>query len=271
MSANRDFDRITSGWLAEGPTELNDRVLEAALDAIHLTHQRRRPAVPWRTPIMTTPMRLAAAIAIVAVVGFAGLTFLRGGANVGNPVPTPTCAAATFETAAPLPAPTPINPATWTRYVSDRYGFSICHPANWTAHPGDHDWSLPADSNWLNTGWDGFRSPDDSIRIVTWSVAVAPGTTVESWLQANCPTYTGPCTGLEAVSSAMSMDGHAAVLVTFKDDTQVFAVVGNRIYVVAAARPATEYDALRLVKAYASTFHLLPGGPVPVASTAPPS
>ncbi|MEA2673857.1 MAG: hypothetical protein QOI92_1049 [Chloroflexota bacterium] len=31
MTTNSDFDRHASAWLADGPTELSDRVLDAAL------------------------------------------------------------------------------------------------------------------------------------------------------------------------------------------------------------------------------------------------
>jgi hypothetical protein len=40
MNGHRDLDRIVGAWLTEGPAELADRVLDAALDEIHLTHQR---------------------------------------------------------------------------------------------------------------------------------------------------------------------------------------------------------------------------------------
>jgi hypothetical protein len=100
MNMNRDFDRLTSSWLAAGPTELNDRVLEAALDEVHLTKQRRPTTVPWRTPTLTTPQRLAAAIAIVAIAGIAGLNLFRG-SDVAAPTPSPT----TAPTASPTTSP----------------------------------------------------------------------------------------------------------------------------------------------------------------------
>lgn len=100
MNTNRDFDRLTSSWLAAGPSELNDRVLEAALDEVHLTKQRRRTTVPWRTPTLTTPQRLAAAIAIVAIVGVAGLNLFRG-SDVGGPTPAPSSSPTTSPTTSP--------------------------------------------------------------------------------------------------------------------------------------------------------------------------
>ena len=278
MSTNRDFDRIASGWLAEGPTELNDRVLEAALDEVHLTHQRRRPAVPWRTPFMTTPMRLAAAIAIVAVVGFAGLTFIQGGLNIGRPAPTPSCTSAVAPSLAPSPGASPIDRGTWTTYVSQRYGFSICRPADWVVHPGDHDWTFAADAaDTLSppqfTAYERFASADDSIEISAWSVAVTPGTTVAGWLQAYCPIAesNAPCAAIQDGALTVAMDGHAGSIVPFVDDVQAFFLIDNRIYVVASWRPAAEYDSLQLLEAFVSTMHLLPGGPIPGATSAPPA
>jgi hypothetical protein len=109
MSARHDFDRITSGWIAEGPTELNDRVLQAALDEVHVTNQRRRLAGPWRAPALNTPLRLAAAIAILAVVGMAGLNLFRGG-GVGGPTSTPF-ASPTAVPSATLPSSAPASAA----------------------------------------------------------------------------------------------------------------------------------------------------------------
>ena len=103
MNMNRDFDRLTSSWLAAGPTELNDRVLEAALDEVHLTNQRRRTTVPWRIPTLSTPQRIAAAIAIVAIVGVAGLNLFRG-SDVAAPTPSPTTSPSTSPSATAISA-----------------------------------------------------------------------------------------------------------------------------------------------------------------------
>jgi len=91
-----DFDRVARAWLAEGPTELSERVLRAALDEAHLT---RRPLVqraPWRS-FMPLPGR-AAAIGLVAVaLLIAGLLLAGGG---GRPVPSPASSATTAPSSA---------------------------------------------------------------------------------------------------------------------------------------------------------------------------
>jgi hypothetical protein len=118
MSTMNDFDRAASSWLATGPTELNDRVLEAALDEVHLTRQRRRRWVPWRftnVPMITRTTVSAAAV-LIAVIGVGGA--LYGAANpngsgrnptampASTPVPTPSPTALPTTTASPTASPT---------------------------------------------------------------------------------------------------------------------------------------------------------------------
>jgi hypothetical protein len=86
------------------------------------------------------------------------------------------------------------------------------------------------------------------------------------------------CTGgIQARAVAVSMDGHAGLLVPFTDDVQAFILVDNRMYVVAEWRPnsdgtvATYGGGQRLVEDYLSTMRLLPGGPAPSASIPRPS
>jgi hypothetical protein len=283
MSTNRDFDRIAGAWLAEGPSELADRVLDAALDEVHLTHQRRHLRVPWRTPTLNTPLRLAAAIAIIAVVGYAGLTFLnpRGGGPGALTSPTPP------PTATPEPSPTPaptadlLDTATWTTYVSDRYGFSIAHPANWEERPSDHVWTMATDgADWLNTGAEVFvdPTPDKGIRVSTFSVAVGPGTAVDAWLQTYCETSGNtPCTNVEARSAAVTMDGHPGFRPAFNQDTQAFFLVDSRVYGVSIWYPPTDPalsrfgNGYRLLDALLSTMRVLPQGPATAAPTSAPS
>ena len=269
MSTNRDFDWIAAGWLAEGPSELNDRVLDAALDEVHLTHQRRRPVVPWRTPYMSTPVRLAAALAIVAIVGFAGFTFIRSGSNFGGPSPTPSCTSSALPSTAPSPGASPLDRGTWVTYVSTRFGFSICYPADWIVR----SFGLPSDPVFpgVDPTLESFTAPDKSIFVSAWSVAVAPGTNLESWIQAYCVTHESPCSGLEARTTAVTMDGYAGDLVAFNEDVEAFVLIDNRIYAVASWRPATMFNSLQILQAFVSTTHLLSGGPVPVATTIPPS
>jgi hypothetical protein len=76
MTTNSGFDRRAAAWLAEGPTELSDRVLDAA---------------PWRAPVM--PLRpgaaaLAATLVLVALVNFTLSDGTGSAQKTANPTPT---------------------------------------------------------------------------------------------------------------------------------------------------------------------------------------
>jgi hypothetical protein len=278
MTTNSDFDRHASAWLADGPTELADRVLDAALREVHLTPQRRRWSAPWRATLMSLRLGAAALIVLVAVVGI--LAFTMRGNGVGPPAgpsPSPTTQPTSIAVATPTPNPN-IDTSTWTTYVSTRYGFSIGHPADWVVLPANHDWAFPADATQFPpSAGETFHTGD--VAVSAYSLAVTPGTSVATWLQAYCPVAESdsPCTALQSRTVAVSMDGHAGSLVQFNGDTQAYILVGSRLYIVGCWRAESDATvaqyggASRLLEAYLSTIHLLPGGPATPAPTTRPS
>ena len=54
MSTDRDTTRIVRSWLEEGATALPDRVLDAVLDQVPTTPQRRSRWPAWVFRLMTT-------------------------------------------------------------------------------------------------------------------------------------------------------------------------------------------------------------------------
>jgi WD40-like Beta Propeller Repeat len=106
MNTDRDFDRIAMAWLADGPEELSDRVLDAVVDEIHVTPQRHALRLPWRFSTMTTPARVATAAVIgVLAVGGAFFVFNRSQPAVGGPGPSPTRNATVVPSVVPSAAP----------------------------------------------------------------------------------------------------------------------------------------------------------------------
>jgi hypothetical protein len=95
MHTELETTRIVRSWLEDGSTRLPDRVLEAVLDSVPSTRQRRSWWPAWRFPLMNTYARFAMAAAAVLVVAIVGINLLPGG-GFGSPVPTPS----------PTPAPT---------------------------------------------------------------------------------------------------------------------------------------------------------------------
>ncbi len=183
MNTNRDFDRLTSSWLAAGPTQLNDRVLQAALDEVHLTKQRRRTTVPWRTPTLSTPQRLAAAIAIIAIVGVAGLNLFRG-SDVGGPTPTST----------PSPTTSPTTSPSATAISASRTFPQAAGPLAAGAYRAGAPFLLPnltfdVPTKW--TAWEGVQTNVISMEIDSPTQAGATGAFVN--FEVPVAVYADPC------------------------------------------------------------------------------
>jgi hypothetical protein len=101
MNTNADFDRHAAAYLADGPTELSGRVLDAALREVHETRQRGRWSAPWRSQPMFSAARLAA-VAAVALLAFG---FALVGVSGPNPTPSPSTIASAGPSTGCLVAP----------------------------------------------------------------------------------------------------------------------------------------------------------------------
>lgn len=111
MSTDRDVTGIVRSWLEEGATALPDRVLDAVLDQVPATSQRRAwwPARRFRE--MNNALKLAIAAAAVVVVALVGITLLPTSGGVGGAAPspssTPTQTPTQTPALTPIPSPTP--------------------------------------------------------------------------------------------------------------------------------------------------------------------
>src|SRR4029077_21047269 len=90
MTSQREIDRLLDIYFDDGRDELADRVIDAALDTIDHTRQRRAMRVPWRFPTMTMPFRLAAAAVIGALVLGGAFLLSGGGSRPSTSVPSPS-------------------------------------------------------------------------------------------------------------------------------------------------------------------------------------
>ncbi len=87
-----DFDRTARLWLEDGPTDMPDRALLAALDEIHVTRQRRALWPARRFSSMGNTTRLAVGVAAIVVVAFVGIGLVSskaGGAGGAAATATP--------------------------------------------------------------------------------------------------------------------------------------------------------------------------------------
>ncbi len=91
MSTEEDFDRIVRDWVELGPTELSDRVLDAARQGVGRTRQRRGPFGWWRlaTRRPARVFAIAGAALVVVVVAVLAFGLVPGRDGIGGPQPTP--------------------------------------------------------------------------------------------------------------------------------------------------------------------------------------
>jgi hypothetical protein len=91
MSTDRETTRVVRSWLDDGVTKLPDRVLDAVLDQVPTTPQRRSGWSAWRSYRMNTYVRVAVAAAAVLVVAVVGYQLLpRNGGPGGQPTVAPS-------------------------------------------------------------------------------------------------------------------------------------------------------------------------------------
>jgi hypothetical protein len=145
MTRQLDIERVLDDYLAVGANELADHVLDAALDDIDHTPQRRS----WwptrgvaHTIVLARTAIAAAAVLVVAIVGYSSLP---GNGTGAGPTPAPT--------ASPIPLPTnearlsagtyalrsfPVGitfevPAGWISCSDSEVEQSVCHQATATS------------------------------------------------------------------------------------------------------------------------------------------
>jgi hypothetical protein len=288
MNDDRAFDRAVNDWLADGSDRTPGPAVDAVLLAIRTTPQERDLRIPWRDQPMPTMLRLVAAIAIVAVVGFVGLSYLAPGTLPGiggiSPTPIPSASAQPSPTPSPSPSPSPtptaLDTSTWTTYTSSQYGFELAYPPGWAAVPATRAWTFDPDAAdpVLTESADAFVSPEGAVRVNAWTLPLDPGTTIESWdeveawVEAYCAkTDITPCEGLRERAVPLCnerRDCHpTAVLVPFFTEIQAFFVSGSdfdRMTVVSVwrgepdASTAAYGGSTRLLEAFLSTMNVVP-------------
>ena len=110
MTDDRSLERAARSWLELGPTEAPDHSVEAALLRIQTTAQERdwRLQLPRRNPLMTLPIRMAAAAIAIAVVAVGGFLILKPGAS--GPGATPSVSPSTSASVTPSTVASPAAP-----------------------------------------------------------------------------------------------------------------------------------------------------------------
>ena len=146
MSTDHDATRIVRSWLEEGTTVVPDRVLDAVLDQVPATHQRRLRWPARRFPtVNTTALRIGLVAAVLIVAAVVGWRLLPGSISPGGP-PAPT--------AKPTPIPKLNNQGL---LPAGRYQVDATLPMKVNVAVPD-GWST--DTNWVVIGPNGNQAPN---------------------------------------------------------------------------------------------------------------
>jgi hypothetical protein len=208
MTTDRDFDRIAAAWLADGPEVLSDRVLDAVVDRIHLTRQRRATRVPWRFTTMSMSARVAALIAVGALVAV-GLFAVGGIGQKAETIPPPTAPAVV----APSLSATTSPPATAApisldaTFVSPWHGYSVSYPSDWTATPSTAAWMPGTTTLWGDPALDDLRSDDIRFSGTSQLFGSQSG---DEWLVSYCEEQALDCADPKGSWESTKVDGHPA-------------------------------------------------------------
>jgi hypothetical protein len=177
MTGRTTTERILDAYLAPEADRLPDRVIEAALDEVARTPQRRAQRVPWRFPTMPALSRATgiAAVALVVVVGAAGLLSLTskslGGAGSQS---------SGRATAASTPEPSYQGITGWKTYTSAAYGYTISYPEDWVVGAeATQKWQLGEAED--APSYDSFYNESEDIALLVRQVPAPTGADLGSW------------------------------------------------------------------------------------------
>ena len=199
MTGRTTTERILDAYLAPEADGLPDRVIDAALDEVARTPQRRAMRAPWRFPTMPALSRATgiAAVALVAVVGAGGLIYLNSrapGGQGGQATTTPTQAPVTHPASTPEPSASFPGITGFTPYTSPVYGITFGYPDGWRLEAAASDKPQPGEQPG-DGNFELFANPEDrdgdGIAFIVWQQPSGAGDDITSreglaaWFQAN--------------------------------------------------------------------------------------
>lgn len=257
MNTQTGLDPRAAAWLADGPTELADRVLDAALGEVHATKQRRSLRAPWRFQMPAFVRLAAVAAALVLLTG--GLLYV----GVLRPTVQPTPSQSTT----PAPAasiqasmPASIDTSAWASFTSPAYGYTAAVPASWKGTFG----TLP------NTVG-AFLGADQADRflgssnpyISAWSIELPADVSTEAWIstylrQSNSTEE--PCFPQPDAWARVTVDGQLGWRYAGCNNWEEAMVVVQRRAYVFSVFDARQPDASApFLTAFLTTVRLHPG------------
>src|SRR5262245_39036884 len=123
-----DFDRTARLWLDDGPSQMPDRALDAALATVHRTRQRRAFWPAWMDSTLPIMVRLAA-VAAALLIALIGISLLAGGVGAPSPTPSPTPRVLTAD-------PSQLEAGTYVAGSTFQLPVTATVPAGWSGFVG---------------------------------------------------------------------------------------------------------------------------------------
>jgi hypothetical protein len=211
---DRTFEHAVREWLDAGSDRTPPDAIDAVLLAVKTTPQERDLRIPRRFTLMASSMRLAAGVAIAAIVGVAALALINQSPGAGTratPTPQPTASAAAVESPGVSPATSAQPTAPPSVFTSPLYHYTIDLPAGWTAYPAMLAWDGTGSPGHDTAEVDQFKS---STGTVAWAFA-APTTKSVAAFSAErtaADAVEHPCGTTPEIDESTTVDGDPARL-----------------------------------------------------------
>lgn len=208
--SDRTFEHAVSEWLDAGSDRTPPDAIDAVLLAVKTTPQERDLWIPRRFNLMASSMRLAAGVALAAIVGVAAFAFLNQTSGVGTrptltPQPSPTAGVV----ASPAPSRTAEPTAPPSTFTSSKYAYSIDLPAGWTGYPAFLPWDGTSAPAYDQAVVDQLKS---STGTVAWVMSAPTTNTLPDYIAAQTAVdaVEHPCPTAAELDQAITIDGEPA-------------------------------------------------------------
>jgi hypothetical protein len=183
VSDEPETARIVRSWLEDGVTVLPDRVLDAVLDQLPATPQRRPLWTTRRVLEMNTAVKRALGSAAVVVACLVGFGVLRGSpaSGVAGTSPSPAPSPKASPSASPSAVPVPNGPMKAGSYFIDLPTYRLDFPGSVLAPLSSRHWlpdaivrvSFQVPDGWSGIGWaitkDG-AGPTQHLSMAPWTI-----------------------------------------------------------------------------------------------------
>jgi hypothetical protein len=273
MNPPRERSAIVAAWLEEGPNELPESTRRAIAVDVRTTPQSRRSvwAPRWFPRLDRLTLAALAAVAVMALVigGLVVRPFGWDGSNVGGgppsepPSPSPSLVPASASPSRPSATAGVIPPMPRT-FVSERHGYTISYPADWTT-------SSPADPGpWSPPDWKDGSSTVDPFDYIEGSAggplfraasALLPVALpdVDGWIDENLTFSSVPgCAPPREEWEAIDIDGAPGRLRDSCGEVEATVVSDGRVYMFTLFGSDQVTNGRQLFDALAATIDLRP-------------